>query len=140
MPSSGPQPDLVDETFIVAPPSALQFLCDERTWAQWFPGILLTCTEDRGLRGKRWSMSGELEGSAEVWVEQAFDGVVVHIYLRSLGSGQGPGRFAQPLKHHMFDVKDLLEAGRRPGEAGSPAQASSLRGGTGEDHGRCGRA
>ena len=138
MPRSGPQFDLVDETFVVAPASALRFLCDERTWARWFPGIRLTCTQDRGLLGKRWSMSGELVGTAEVWLEGEADGVIVHIYLRSRGPGRDPKRYARPLKHYMFEVKDRLEVGRRPGQPSARSRASSLRRGTSEGSGRCG--
>ena len=140
MPPSGPRLDLVDETFVVAPASALRFLCDERTWARWFPQLRLTCTQDRGPLGKRWSMSGELAGTAEVWLEEEADGVIVHIYLRSRRPGQTPKRYARALKQHMFDVKDLLETGRRPGQPGRPSQASSLRRGTSGEDGRCGDA
>jgi len=140
MPPPGPDLDLVVETFVVAPASALLFLCDERTWARWFRDLRLTCTQDRGILGKRWSMSGDLAGTAEVWLEETRDGVIVHIYLRSRRPGQRPSRYGRPLRQHMFGVKDSLEAGRRPGEPGIPARASSLRRETGEEHGRCGDA
>ena len=137
MPASGPQRHLVDETFVVAPASALLFLCDEQTWAQWFPQLRLMCIEDRGLRGKRWSVSGDVDGTAEVWLEQQADGVIVHVYLRSHRAQRSLSHYARPLKQHMFDVKDALEAGRRPGQPGVPARVSSLRRETGAERGRC---
>lgn len=139
-----PLPDVVDETFVVAPVSALRFLCDESTWSRWFSGLALKCTQDRGRLGKRWTVSGELSGTAEVWLQEHADGVVVHVYLRpSDVAGGGRGRrdsYARQLKAHMFEVKDQLEAGRRPGEPGATGSASSVRGVAGHRDGRSGDA
>lgn len=118
--------DVVDETFVVAPGKALKSLCDEATWARWFPRISLTCDEDRGALGKRWTVTGELVGSAEVWLQQYADGTIVHVYLR-VGWARplaGPSReearfracYALPLKAHVVALKDACEVGRRPGE------------------------
>jgi len=119
--------DLVDETFVVAPVSALLVLCDESTWQQWFPGLSLTCVRDRGRLGKRWSVRGDQTGTAEVWLEEYGDGVIVHTYLR-VELGEMPARaqrraavrlrrrYGLPIKSHLFAVKDELEGGRRPGE------------------------
>jgi len=118
---------LVDETFVVAPPAALRSLCDERSWARWFPHITVRCTQDRGDLGKRWTVSGELVGSGEVWLQPYGDGVIVHVYLRVDWSDSGTGRrsreaarfeacYALPLKAHVLALKDACEAGRRPGE------------------------
>lgn len=119
--------DLIDETFVVAPPAALSSLRDEGTWSRWFPGIALTCVEDRGHLGKRWTVSGELVGSAEAWLQEYADGVIVHIYLRvdwarrpserrSREEARFRSRYALPLKEHLMELKDACEVGRRPGE------------------------
>lgn len=119
--------DLVEETFVVAPLAALSPLRDEATWSRWFPGIVLTCVDDRGDLGKRWTVSGELVGSAEVWLEKYADGVIVHVYFpvdwalrpterRSRAQARFRSRYALPLKKHMVALKDAAEAGRRPGE------------------------
>ncbi len=122
-----PSLDVVDDTFVVGSMSELGPLCDERTWALWFPGIALASTEDRGRLGKRWTMTGELTGTAEVWLEQHADGVLVHTYLRQATTdhaGQRATRhaerlrrgYARALKLQLFAFKDELEGDRLPGE------------------------
>ena len=139
-----PPLDVVDDTFVVAPVSALRFLCDERTWSRWFPGLVLTCVQDRGPLGKRWTVSGALSGTAEVWLQEHADGVIVHLYLRPRGprdsSRRRLSRYAHQLKAYMFEVKDELEAGRRPGEPARWAATSSVHGGAGDGGGRSGDA
>ena len=74
--------DISDETFIVAPVALLQReLCDEATWQPL--GLSLTCYEDRGIRGKRWRLTGNLHGTAEVWLEPVGDGVTVHVFVQA---------------------------------------------------------
>jgi len=131
-----PQPDLVHETFVVAPVSALRFLSDERTWSRWFPRLVLTCTQDRGRLGKRWTVSGELSGTAEVWLQQHADGVIVHLYLRPRGGDGRTGRrvscYVREMKARMFEVKDELERGRRPGEPARRESPSRVHDGAGD--------
>jgi hypothetical protein len=131
-----PLRDLVHETFVVAPVSALLFLRDERTWSRWFPRLALTCTQDRGRLGKRWTVDGELSGTAEVWLQEHADGVIVHLYLRPRGQGAGSGRrlshYSSEMRARMFEVKDELEAGRSAGEPRPWGSASSVRGVAGD--------
>ena len=48
----------------------------------WFPGAMFTSYDDRGPLGDRWTVTGALVGTAEVWLEEHGDGTVVHAYLR----------------------------------------------------------
>ncbi|MFN8125834.1 MAG: polyketide cyclase / dehydrase and lipid transport [Candidatus Nanopelagicales bacterium] len=89
-----PVVDLVDETFIVAPPAALaSVVADSRRWRQWWPDLSLTVFMDRGEKGIRWSATGALVGSVEIWLEPFGDGAIVHYYLRADPTvADAPGR------------------------------------------------
>lgn len=76
--------DLVDETFIVVPPARLAaVVAERRRWQAWWPDLTLEIFMDRGDQGLRWSVTGALVGSAEVWVEPFGDGAILHYYLRA---------------------------------------------------------
>lgn len=116
--------DVTDETLVVAAASRVRDrLCDETRWEALFPGSRLSCIDDRGALGKRWSVSGSLRGSAEVWLEPWADSVVVHAFWqvdpvpprRARELGRVRRRHALTVKHHVLAVKDELEAGRAPG-------------------------
>jgi hypothetical protein len=130
--------DLVDETYVVAAPATLAaVVSDPARWRAWWPSLRLTVFMDRGLKGVRWSVTGDLVGSSEIWLEEVGDGVLVHYYLRAdptvPGSGTTPrslpdsprgrraadrlrARHAIAWKRTIWRLKDELEAGRRPGE------------------------
>jgi len=79
-----PVVDLVDETFIVVPPARLAGVVAQRQrWTQWWPGLSLHIFMDRGDQGLRWSITGDMVGSAEIWVEPFGDGAILHYYLRA---------------------------------------------------------
>ena len=87
--------DLVDETFVVVERARLaSVVADPARWRQWWPTLELTVFMDRGIDGVRWSVTGELMGSAEIWLEAYADGVIVHYYLR--GEPTVPGSPATP--------------------------------------------
>lgn len=74
-----PSIDIIDELFVVADPASTRaVVCDEARWKEWFRGITLTAYDDRGLLGARWNVQGDLEGTAEVWLEEFGDGTIVH--------------------------------------------------------------
>lgn len=81
-----PDIDIVDSTWICARPSAVAAIVAEpANWRRWWPDLDLTLEEWRGDKGVRWtvgSTSHGASGSMEVWLEQAFDGVVAHYFLR----------------------------------------------------------
>lgn len=82
--------DLVDETFIVAPAEVLApIVADPASQKQWWPDLKLTVFMDRGLQGQRWSSTGALIGSVEIWLEPFGDGCIVHHYLRGEPSTDG---------------------------------------------------
>ncbi len=155
-----PSVDLVDETFIAAAPARIaSVVADRRRWEQWWPDLRLTVFMDRGHKGIRWSVAGRFVGSAEIWIEPAFDGAIVHYYLRldptptvvdvttdrtspsavsarstsKVSNHQAArirGRRAKSWKRIVWALKDELESGREPGmPATTPDAATSARSG-----------
>jgi hypothetical protein len=135
-----PVVDLVDETFIVASPGrvALQ-VADRRRWVIWWPDLRLDVFMDRGDEGIRWSITGSLVGSAEIWLEAFGDGVILHYYLRGdltepesktkprhlPDSPRGKRRADATRRRHavrwkqvVWELKAELEADHTPGSAG----------------------
>lgn len=123
-----PQLDVMDETFVRAPAAELAAaLTDESAWARF--GLDLTCYEDRGVEGRRWTLGGPLTGTAEVWLEQVRDGVIVHLYLR--GDPVRPIRWPRrpykvlhrrhfhPLKAWVLSVKREHDMARPAGTPGT---------------------
>lgn len=130
--------DLVDETYVVVERARLAaVVADPGRWRRWWPTLDLTIFMDRGLDGLRWSITGELIGSAEIWLEDQDGGVLVHYYLR--GEPTTPGSRTQPRvlpdsargrreidrirrrhavawKQVIWSLKDEMEGDRRPGE------------------------
>lgn len=101
-----PMVDLVDETYVGAPPERLAAVFrDPAAWSSWWPTLRLAVAEDRGPKGVRWRVSGDLAGTSEVWLEPFRDGTIVHFYLRvDPRDPQPPGprrtRWADRLRHH----------------------------------------
>ncbi|MGZ5415426.1 MAG: hypothetical protein ACXWDC_10075 [Aeromicrobium sp.] len=116
-----PALDVVDQTFILAPATELRdIFCDEQAWKAL--GMNLRCYEDRGIDGKRWTLSESLTGTAEVWLEPSHDGVIVHVYIqadpRSRRSRASlKRRYAVPVKRWILDVKAGYEIDRPAGVA-----------------------
>lgn len=76
--------DLVDESFLVVPAQVLApIVADPVYQRRWWPDLHLTVFMDRGLQGQRWSVTGGLVGSLEIWLEEFADGCIVHHYLRA---------------------------------------------------------
>lgn len=125
-----PQVDLIDETFIAAPPSAVAGLMhDAYRWRLWWPDLHLSIAEDRRVEGLRWNVIGRYVGTMEVWIEPFADGAIVHYYVRlDPAEGRLSDRVAareirrrtRHGKRVFWAVKDELEAGRAPGEPVEP--------------------
>lgn len=116
--------DFIDETYVVADRQVLAAVVSDRArWHQWWPELTLTVFMDRGVDGIRWSISGTLVGSSEIWLEQVGDGVLLHYYLRAEPALPGRRkidiirkRHAMAWKRSAWALKDELEGDRRPGE------------------------
>lgn len=117
-----PSIDLRDDTFVVADRAELAaYFRDPDTCRAWWPRLRLTVDEDRGLKGVRWVVAGELTGTAEIWLERWRDGAVVHWFLRADPSAatRSPGRlrlrYTREYKARVHQLKDRLEHGRAAG-------------------------
>ena len=88
-----PTVDLIDETFVAASPEVVAAcVADPAQWRRWWPKRRLEVFMDRGDRGIRWSIAGDLVGSAEIWLEPVLDGTLVHYFVRADPPGGAPGR------------------------------------------------
>lgn len=78
-----PQIHLIDETWIDAAPARVRdAVVNPTNWPYWWPGLTLSTTRDRGLKGMQWAAEGELRGSVEIWLEPFKNGVILHHFLR----------------------------------------------------------
>ena len=129
-----PTIDVVDQSFIRVRRDVVAAVVAER-WHSWWPGLTLQVYMDRGLEGIRWTVSGQMVGSAEIWLQEQPPGVLVHHFLR--GEPTVPGTTATPRpvatsrraraqvealqrrhvlawKRVVWALKDELEADARP--------------------------
>lgn len=127
------QVDLIDETFLVASPEAVAAVIhDPAVTARWWPDLALTVFQDRGVDGIRWTCTGGLVGTAEVWCERMGDGVLLHVYIRAdvtrrgsttearelsrRGRDRARAKRAREIKQWSWRLKDSFDVGRRAGE------------------------
>ena len=116
--------DLVDETYVVADrPLLAKVVADRARWNEWWPELTMAVFMDRGVDGIRWSISGALVGSSEIWLEPVGDGVLLHYYLRAEPALRGRRKIEKLRKRHamawkrsVWALKDELEGDRRPGD------------------------
>jgi hypothetical protein len=128
-----PAIDIVDSTWICARPAVVaSVVAEPANWRRWWPELDLEAEELRGEKGVRWTVrpagSGE-SGSMEIWLEPAFDGVVLHYFLRlDAPHGQSMGRRRQTQLTHFhrrrakvtfWVLADQLDPGRTA-RIGSP--------------------
>jgi hypothetical protein len=130
-----PSVDVVDETFLAVAPEvvAAEFARPQR-WPRLWPDLRLEVITDRGAEGVRWTVTGALVGSMEVWLEPVLDGTVLHYFLRADPAGPDgapapapPRRGAAEARRRQraakaiaFACKERLDAGREPGEPPPP--------------------
>jgi RimJ/RimL family protein N-acetyltransferase len=124
-----PLVDVIDETFVVAPPAVVAAaLRDPALWRELWPDLDVAVFMDRGDEGVRLSVTGALVGSNEFWVEPWGDGAIVHYYLRADVTRRGSDTEARRvsarravkvrtahcvrLKAGLNALKDELEADR----------------------------
>jgi hypothetical protein len=117
---------IADETFVCADPLDVgRAIADRANWRQWWPDLRLTVIEDRGPMGHRWTVTGALTGTMEIWLEAVMDGVILHYFLHAEPSGAAAWELARmnlaKMNHRRrvagkrmaFEVKRKLEE-RRP--------------------------
>jgi hypothetical protein len=79
---------VADETFVCADPVDVgKAIADPDSWRRWWPDLRLSVVEDRGPAGQRWTVSGALTGTMEIWLEPSFDGVILHYFLHAEPAG-----------------------------------------------------
>ncbi|GAA5058597.1 polyketide cyclase / dehydrase and lipid transport [Nocardia callitridis] len=122
---------IADQTFVAASGAAVaEVLAGPNNWRRWWPDLDLEVREDRADKGIRWTVTGALTGTMEVWLQPSLDGVILHYFLHAEPrSALAPGRLAAAIKarrlagkNMSFEIKDRLEADRPAGVA--PAAVS----------------
>lgn len=128
-----PSVDLIDETFVVAAPAVVAAVVhDPARTAAWWPDLELTVFQDRGEDGLRWTVTGALVGTAEVWLQPFGDGTLLHVFLRCdvtrRGSATEPAALSRrralragrdrawQVKRWAWALKGELEGARAAGE------------------------
>ncbi len=115
---------VADETFVAASATAVgQAVGDRASWRRWFPDLFCEVVEDRADKGVRWTVTGALTGTMEIWLEPVLDGVVLHYFLHAEPPGQPATMNLAAMNHQRrvagkrmaFEVKNSLEASRPVG-------------------------
>ncbi|WP_405057795.1 SRPBCC family protein [Kribbella sp. NBC_01505] len=113
-----------DDLVVADPAYVAERLGSDTLWREWWPELTLTPSERRGLEGVRWAVTGAAIGTAEWWLEQVRDGVVVHWYLRVDPARPVRGRalvrlrerYVRQYRERLWAFKDEAEVGRAAGE------------------------
>ena len=83
-----PSVDVVDETFLAVPPRGSPPSSPSPPAGRGCgPTCACEVVTDRGEQGVRWTVTGALVGSMEVWLEPVLDGTVLHYFLRADPAG-----------------------------------------------------
>jgi hypothetical protein len=119
---------IADETFVSADPLEVgRAVGDPASWRRWWPDLHLTVVEDRGEVGHRWTVTGSLTGTMEVWLQPVLDGAILHYFLHAEPSGVAAHQLAKMNlakmnhqrrvagKNMAFELKRRLEATRPVG-------------------------
>lgn len=105
--------DVVDDTFIRATPERIRASLDQEWVASVWPHLRVRVRRDRGVKGLRWAVTGQVEGEMEVWIEPYWDGAIVHHYVRGTRAARAPRdvatRHTLRWKRAVHRLKDLLE-------------------------------
>lgn len=119
---------IADQTFVAADPAEVgRAVGNSASWHRWWPDLRLTVIEDRADKGHRWTVTGALTGTMEIWLEPVLDGVVLHYFLHAEPAGVAAWQLAKMNlaqmthrrrvagKNMAFEVKRTLEASRPVG-------------------------
>ncbi|RMI29100.1 polyketide cyclase / dehydrase and lipid transport [Nocardia stercoris] len=119
---------IADQTFLAAPGAVVAELTnDPARWRRWWPDLELQVREDRADKGIRWTVTGALTGTMEIWLEECMDGVIMHYFLHAEPSDGVVPPLRQLLavnrtrrvagRNMSFEIKARVEAGRPAGVA-----------------------
>jgi hypothetical protein len=87
---------VADQTFVAADPAEVgRAVADPASWRRWWPDLRLDVIEDRGDKGVRWTVTGALTGTLEVWLEPVLDGVVLNYFLHAEPAGAAAWQLAR---------------------------------------------
>lgn len=119
---------VADETFVCADPADVgAAVADPANWRRWWPDLRLVVVENRGPAGVRWTVTGALVGTMEVWLQTCLDGVILHYFLHAEPAGAAAWELARMNvakanhdrrvagKRMAFEVKQTLESSRPVG-------------------------
>jgi hypothetical protein len=119
---------VADQTFVAADPEHVgRAVADPASWRRWWPDLQLNVVENRGAKGIRWTVTGALTGTMEVWLDPVLDGVVLNYFLHAEPAGAAAWQLARMnlagLSHRRrvagknmaFEVKTRLERSRPVG-------------------------
>ncbi len=119
---------VADQTFVAADPVEVgRAVSDPASWQRWWPDLRLQVVEPRGEKGIRWTVTGPLTGTMEIWLEPMLDGVLLHYFLHAEPAGAAAWQLARMKlakinhrrrvagKRMAFDVKASLERSRPVG-------------------------
>lgn len=121
---------VADATFVAASAARVgAAVADRAGWRRWWPDLRLEVVEDRADKGIRWTVTGPLTGTMEIWLEPTLDGVLLHYFLHAEPSGAAAWQLARMNLARMthrrrvagkkmaFEVKAALERSRPVGVA-----------------------
>lgn len=119
---------VADQTFVAADAATVGAAVGARSsWTRWWPDLRLEVVEDRADKGIRWSVTGSLTGTMEIWLQPSLDGVLLHYFLHAEPSGATARELAKMNvpkmvhrrrvagKNMAFEVKSTVERSRPVG-------------------------
>lgn len=87
---------IADETYVAADAARVSAaVADRCSWRRWWPDLRLQVTEDRADKGIRWTVTGALTGTMEIWLEPSMDGVLLHYFLHAEPTGVAAWQLAR---------------------------------------------
>jgi hypothetical protein len=119
---------VADQTYVAADGALVgAAVADQSSWRRWWPDLRLQVVEDRAEKGMRWTVTGAVTGTMEIWLEPSLDGVVLHYFLHAEPTGVAAWQLAKlnlaKITHRRrvagkkmaFEVKTTLERSRPVG-------------------------
>lgn len=112
--------DITDDTVIYASASELNAVIREQsTWVRWWPDLKLEVYGDRGEKGLRWTVSGALVGSSEIWLEtvevatEIKPATIVHYYLRANPTRSGSENHSRAVTNSAREKREIQKLRER---------------------------